>query len=133
MIYCNANYKPFGVVQTFDPPARLCRVDLRGPAYGLDHEYSLGRTHRIDVRVEISEDGETWRKAGEVKGIGGDADFQPVEFEPALVKKLRLTGDPGPYHEEYNPAMAHAVAGVVDAPFFVWRLFAPTESAEAKK
>jgi len=132
MVYCNANYKPFDVVQTFDPPTRLCRVDVRGPSYGVDHEYSFGRTHRIDVTVKISEDGETWRRAGGVKGIAGDADFQPVEFEPALVKKLRLTADPGPYHEEYNPGMAHPVARL-DYPYFVWRLFTPAASAEVKK
>ena len=134
MVHCNANYKPFGLVQTFDPPMRLCRVDMRGPnsSFGHDHEYSLGRSHRVDAMVEISEDGTTWRKVGELKGLSGDADFLPVEFEPALVKKLRLTGDAGPYHEEYNPAMASPIARL-DYPFFVWRLFAPTESAETKK
>jgi hypothetical protein len=126
MVYCNANYKPFGVVQTFDPPTRICRVDVRGPSYGVDHEYSLGRSHRLDVRVEISEDGQTWRAVGELKGISGDADFLPVEFEPALVKKLRLTATAEPYHEEYNPGMASHIAGP-DYPYFVWRLFAPAD------
>ncbi len=127
----NINYKPFSVVQALEPPTRLCRVDVRGPSYGVDHEYSFGRVHRLDVTVEISEDGETWRKVGDLKGISGDADFFPVEFEPVLVKKLRLTATAGPYREEYNPGMARFIMYVTgpDYPYFVWRLFAPAEKA----
>ena len=131
LLMCNVNYKPFGVVQTLEPPARLCRVDVRGPSYGVDHEYSFGRVHRLDVTVEISEDGETWRKVGDLKGISGDADFLPVEFEPALVKKLRFTATAAPYHLEYNPGMARFIMYVTgpDYPYFVWRLFAPAEGS----
>jgi hypothetical protein len=134
-LLCNTSYKPFGVVQTLEPAARLCRVDVRGPNYGVDHEYSVGRSHRLDVTVEISQDGKTWRKVGDLKGICGDADFLPVEFEPALVKKLRFTATAGPYHEEYNPAMARVLPylSAFDYPYFVWRLLAPVEDAGPKK
>jgi hypothetical protein len=63
-----------------------------------------------------------------LKGITGDADFLPVEFEPVLVKKLRLTATAEPYHEDYAPGMADPRAGA-DYPYFVWRLFAPATKA----
>jgi hypothetical protein len=47
MAYCNANYEPFAVVQTFDPPVRLCRVDVRGPNSRPWQALSPGRTTRI--------------------------------------------------------------------------------------
>jgi hypothetical protein len=99
-------------------------VEVRGPTYGVDHEYSLGRTHRLDVTAEISEDGQTWRKIGDLKGISGDADFIPLEFDPATVSKIRLTATAAPYHAQYNPGMSHPVARW-DYPYFVWRLLAP--------
>ncbi|MFB3893782.1 MAG: glycoside hydrolase family 20 zincin-like fold domain-containing protein [Phycisphaerae bacterium] len=123
MLLCNTSYKPFGMVQTLEPAVKLCRVDIRGPSYGVDHEYSPGRTHRIDVALEISEDGQTWRKAGELKGISGDCDFLSIEFEPAVVKMLRFRATAEPYHEDYPPGMAHPIAGP-DYPHFVWRLVA---------
>jgi hypothetical protein len=128
---CNKNYKPFGIVQTLEPAVQLCRVEIRGPSYGVDHEYSLGRTHRLDVTVEISQDGLKWRQVGELKGISGDADFLPVEFEPTVVKKIRFTATARPYHWEYSPTMAHPIAGP-DYPYFVWRLLAPAESPGPK-
>ena len=131
-VACNTEYKPFGAVQTFDPPARLSRIEVRGPSYGVDHEYSLGRTHRLDVAVEISEDGLKWRQVGELKGISGDADFLPVEFDPTTVKKIRFTATAGPYHREYSPSMANPIAGP-DYPYFVWRLVAPTGSPASSK
>ncbi len=131
------DFGPFGVVQTLEPATRLCRVELRGPTYagaGLTRSfsYSLGRNHRVDVTVEISEDGEKWRNVGELKGLSGDADFLPVEFEPAQVKKIRLTATAAPYHENYNPGVAD-VRVPFDQPFFTWRLIAPADSAETKK
>ena len=120
-----------------EPATRLCRVELRGPTYagaGLTRSfsYSLGRNHRVDVTVEISEDGEKWRNVGELKGLSGDADFLPVEFEPAQVKKIRLTATAAPYHENYNPGVAD-VRVPFDQPFFTWRLVAPANPAETKK
>ena len=126
-IDCGAEFKPFGVVQTLKPAAELCRVEVRGPMYGYYHmDYSLGRNHRVDVTVEISEDGETWRTAGELKGLAGDAGFLPIEFEPVSVKKLRVTATAAPYHEDYHPAIVRVARGI-DYPFFVWRLIAPED------
>jgi len=122
----NANYKPFSVVQSFATPVQLSRIDVRGPTYGVDHEYSFGRPHKLDVTVEISEDSATWRKVGELKGISGDADFLPVEFAPVNVAKIRFTATAEPYRAEYAAGMAHAVARL-DYPYFVWRVLTPTE------
>ncbi len=130
-VACNTEFKPFGFVQTLEPAMRLCRVAIRGPLYsgaGYDRalSYSLGRNHRLDVTVEISEDGQSWRKAGELKGLSADADFLPVEFQPTVAKKLRFTATAEPYHDDYNPGMADS-REPYDQPYFVWRLFAPVD------
>ncbi|HUW59183.1 MAG TPA: glycoside hydrolase family 20 zincin-like fold domain-containing protein, partial [Planctomycetota bacterium] len=126
---CRTEYKPFGVVQVLEPAVKLCRVELRGPTCGYYHGYyTLGRNHRLDVTLEVSEDGETWRKVGELRGILGDADFLPMEFDPVPVRKLRFTATAEPYHEDYSPGVA-----AIDYPYFVWRLIAPTEGGEDKK
>ncbi|MCL2640365.1 MAG: glycoside hydrolase family 20 zincin-like fold domain-containing protein, partial [Phycisphaerales bacterium] len=122
----NKDYKPFGVVQSFQPAIKLSRIAIRGPTYGIDHEYSVGRPHRLDVTVEISEGGRIWQKIGELKGISGDADFLPIEFPPMFIRKIRITATAEPYRAEYAPAMAHIVARW-DYPYFVWRILTPID------
>ena len=129
MIGCRRGFKPFGVVQTLEPAARLCRMDFRGPLnakgdYNVSSA-SFGRNHRVDVKVEISEDGANWRPAGELKGLLYDAGFVPLEFAPALVKKIRITATAAPYHEAYGSGAPDPRAGP-DYPHFTWRLIAPT-------
>jgi hypothetical protein len=131
-VLCNTGYKTFGVIQTLEPAMKLCRVDIRGPSYGVDHEYSVGRNHRVDVTVEVTQDGREWRKIGELKGISGDCDFLPLEFEPTLVKKLRISATAAPYHLDYSPAMANHISGP-DYPYFAWRLLAPAEATRPGK
>jgi hypothetical protein len=120
-------FEPFGVTQSFETPIKLCRVEVRGPTFGIGvKSQSLGRNHRLDVELSISEDGEHWRKCGELRGISADADFQAIEFSPATLKKIRLTATAAPYRRDY-PAGYDAAADV-DYPFFVWRLVAADAS-----
>jgi len=122
----NKDYNPFSVTQSFQTPIKLSRVDVRGPTYGTDHEYSLGRPHRIDITLETSEDGNIWKTAGTLKGISGDADFLPIEFTPTTLQKIRLTATAEPYRAEYGPGMANPVVRW-DWPYFVWRILTPRE------
>jgi hypothetical protein len=119
--------KDFSVTQMLEPAVKLCRVDIRGPAFGTTqiYCYTFGRNHRVDVTLEISEDGEHFKEAGKLRGLSVDADFLPIEFEPTVVKKIRLTGTAEAYREDYNPSMLGDRRAGLDDPYFVWRLFAP--------
>ena len=131
-VYCNQGFMPLGVTLTFGSPVRLGRVEVLGPhhAYG-----SIGpreqRCQKIDVAVEVSPDGQTWAKVGEVRGMSADAGFQTVELSTGPIKALRLTGMAEPYHESYHPAQfwGGMFNHVGNSPHFSWRLVAPTRPA----
>jgi hypothetical protein len=132
---CNSEFKPFTAVQTLEPPVTLCRVDLRGPVTGVagsDVSYNWGHNYRVDVTVEISEDGQQWRPAGALKGIPGDADFIPLEFDPVMVKKIRFSATAEPYHENYSLLVDNPHSRF-DCPHFTWRLIAPTEAVNEQR
>ncbi|MFB3893072.1 MAG: glycoside hydrolase family 20 zincin-like fold domain-containing protein [Phycisphaerae bacterium] len=126
-VYCNQSFSPLGVTLTFGSPISLGRVEVLGPhhAYG-----NIGpreqRCQKIDVTVEISQDGRTWTKAGEVRGTSAEADFQAVDLPGGQIKALRLTGNAEPYRESYHPAQfwGGMFNHVGNCPHFAWRLFA---------
>ncbi|MCZ7644607.1 MAG: hypothetical protein M5U26_04865 [Planctomycetota bacterium] len=84
-----------------------------------------GQYRKVDVTVEYTEDGESWKEAGTLRGISGEADFLPVALPDVPLKGVRLTGTPEPYRRRY---MAGAHGGMLAVPFhcplFGWRFLA---------
>ncbi|MFB3893073.1 MAG: glycoside hydrolase family 20 zincin-like fold domain-containing protein [Phycisphaerae bacterium] len=133
LAYCDVDFSDFGVEVTFDKPFVLSRVELRGPTSLGGHWGAFAtRAKKADVAVEVSEDGKTWRKAGELRGISADADFLPVDLGGAAgipVKAVRMTGTAGPYRLHYHPVQVQGDIfwrGVPHYnPSFTWRFVAP--------
>jgi hypothetical protein len=131
VMWCGDGFHDFGGTQTFAQPTRLCGVAILGPRHPSGDMSELPawapRTQKLDVSVEISEDGTTWRKVGAVRGIVAEADFQPIEFPPTMVKAVRFTATGAPYHEFYHPTVfwGGMFTGIGASPNFSWRLIAP--------
>jgi len=137
MAYCEIDFRPFGAEVTFEKPLALSRVEIRGPTSLGGHWGAFApRTKKADVTVEVSEDGKTWRKAGELRGVSADADFLPVDLgtrDGAGIKAVRLTGTVAPYRQHYHPVQ---VQGDVFwrsekhwNPSFTWRFVSPERGA----
>ncbi|HUW55588.1 MAG TPA: glycoside hydrolase family 20 zincin-like fold domain-containing protein, partial [Planctomycetota bacterium] len=124
-------FEPFGVTLTFEKPTTLARVELIGPTHdwGSLGSYSV-RRQKVDVTVEVSHDGEHWRKVDTLLGISAQTDFLPVELPGGPLRALRLTATAAPYHEFYHPT--NFWGGMFNRPgsrpHFAWRLFAPKDS-----
>ncbi|HUW59203.1 MAG TPA: glycoside hydrolase family 20 zincin-like fold domain-containing protein, partial [Planctomycetota bacterium] len=135
LAYCDVDFRDFGVEVIFDKPLRLARIDVRGPLSIGGHwgAYSQ-RTKKADVTVEVSEDGKTWRRAGELRGIAADADFLPVDLDGTAVKSVRMTGTARPYREHYHPVQVQGDIFWRQEPHwnpsFTWRLIAPADPSD---
>ena len=140
-IFRSDEFGPFGVEQVFDKPVRLSRVEVLGPLMtSVESPRDPRAGRKVDVRVEFSRDGQTWQRAGELRGISGDADFLPLELPGDEIKAIRLTGDCPPLYrnfyvgpsgnKDYFPFL---FTYQCVCPHFHWRLFAPVEGGEGKK
>jgi len=133
----NKGFFPFGVTIAFAKPIRLSSVDLSGPVHMAGQNQIVGisgQHHKVDVRVDISEDGKTWKPAGELKGISAEAGFLPVALPNTPIKGLRLIGNAKPYRLGY---LKDSKYGLLSShvsfllPKFSWRFFAPKDAEKA--
>ncbi len=117
-----------------DEPLALQSIDVRGPtSLGAHWGAYAPRGKKADVTVEVSADGATWRRAGELKGISADADFLPVDLGGATVKAVRLSGTVWPYREAYHPVQVQGDQFWRHEPHynpsFWWRFVSPEHGA----
>jgi hypothetical protein len=128
-VYCPLDFRDFSATITFEKPISLQRIELQGPVSfgGPNFAAFAARTKKIDVTVEFSEDNQTWRKAGERRGLSADADFLPVELPATSLKSLRLTGRASPYSQHYAPVQVRGDMFWPELPHwnphFYWRIF----------
>lgn len=133
MAYCNVDFSDFGVEMTLDKPLAMGRIELRGPvSFGAHWGSYSSRTKKVDVTVEVSEDGTAWRSAGMMKGLSADADFIPLDLGGKTLKAIRMTGSARAYRRDYHPVQFQGDVFWRNVPHwnpsFTWRLFAPDAS-----
>jgi hypothetical protein len=138
-VYADARFGPFGIEFVFPKAVELDRVELRGPMSFINQPFAgyTVRSKKIDVTVEVSEDGSAWHEAGGVRGISLEADFLPVRLPAHPIRGLRLTATAFPYRQHYPPV---EVQGDIFwreygnwGPHFCWRLFRPEGSGKDGK
>jgi len=129
LCYSNKDFRDFGVEVILDTPAAFERIEIRGPVSHRAHWASRGqRKRKVDVSIEVSEDGTTFRKAGDLKGLSADVDFIPLALGDKPIKAIRMTATALPYSEGYMPVQTQGniFDGIPHAnPSFNWRLVLP--------
>jgi len=129
LCYCNQDFSDFGVEVILDTPTAFDRLEIRGPVSHRAHWASRAqRKRKVDVNVEVSEDGTTFRKVGDLKGLSADADFIPLALDGKPIKAIRMTATALPYAEGYLPVQVQGniFDGIPHAnPSFNWRLVLP--------
>ncbi|MCL2641564.1 MAG: hypothetical protein FWD53_12010, partial [Phycisphaerales bacterium] len=130
LCYRDHDFQHFGVEVTLNEPTAFDRLEIRGPVSFRAHWASRGqRKRKIDVSVEISEDGTTFRKIGELQGLSADVDFIPLPLDSKPIKAVRMMANALPYTEGYLPTQVQG--DIFDPhvlranPSFVWRFVTP--------
>jgi len=131
--YCDQDFQEFGIEMMLNEPAAFDRLEIRGPVSFAGHWASRAqRKRKVDVSAEVSEDGKTFRKAGELKGLSADVDFIPLDLQGKPIKAIRMMATALPYSENYLPVQVQG--DIFDShcphanPSFSWRFVAPDVS-----
>ncbi|NRA39574.1 MAG: hypothetical protein HRU15_15645 [Planctomycetes bacterium] len=123
-------FKKFTATLAFNKPITLSKIECLGPMHfnGMQkphHTLNMPKQQKVDVLIEYSEDGSTWKKLGELKSICALVDFMPINFTAQTFTHLRFTADSTPYKFAYKQNGKQGLFGSLlnSSPHFGWRLF----------